>query len=75
MAVFSIQLFPVWVLIFSVYAFWVPCFFVALKSAIVPLLMAVMLGMGMTLRWADFRRVRTHWWAIVLGVSSCYRTS
>lgn len=69
MAVFSIHLFPIWVLIFSVYAFWAPSFFIELKGAIVPLLMAVMLGMGMTLRWADFRRVRTHRWAIVLGVS------
>ncbi len=69
MAVFSIHLFPVWVLIFSVYAFFSPTFFVGLKSAIVPLLMLVMFGMGMTLRWQDFRQVMQNKAAVLLGVS------
>lgn len=69
MAVFSIHLFPVWVLIFSVYAFFSPTFFVDLKSAIVPLLMLVMFGMGMTLRWQDFRQVMQNKAAVLLGVS------
>ncbi|MDG4812778.1 bile acid:sodium symporter family protein [Hydrogenovibrio sp. 3SP14C1] len=68
MAIFSIYLFPVWVLIFSAYALIFPEPLVELKSSIVPLLMAVMLGMGMTLRWQDFAEVLQRKSAVALGV-------
>lgn len=68
MAVFSIYLFPVWVLIFSAYALIFPAPLVEMKSSIVPLLMAVMLGMGMTLRWQDFAGVLQRKSAVMLGV-------
>lgn len=68
MAIFSIYLFPVWVLIFSAYALIFPEPLVELKSSIVPLLMAVMLGMGMTLRWQDFVEVLQRKRAVALGV-------
>lgn len=68
MAIFSIYLFPVWVLIFSAYALIFPEPLVEMKSSIVPLLMAVMLGMGMTLRWQDFAEVLQRKSAVMLGV-------
>lgn len=68
MAIFSIYLFPVWVLIFSAYALIFPAPLVEMKSSIVPLLMAVMLGMGMTLRWQDFAEVLQRKSAVLLGV-------
>ncbi|QBZ83247.1 Pantothenate precursors transporter PanS [Hydrogenovibrio crunogenus] len=68
MAIFSIYLFPVWVLIFSAYALIFPEPLVEMKSSIVPLLMAVMLGMGMTLRWQDFVDVLQRKTAVMLGV-------
>lgn len=68
MAIFSIYLFPVWVLIFSAYALIFPELLVEMKSSIVPLLMAVMLGMGMTLRWQDFAEVLQQKSAVMLGV-------
>lgn len=68
MAIFSIYLFPVWVLIFSAYALIFPAPLVEMKSSIVPLLMAVMLGMGMTLRWQDFAEVLQRKSAVMLGV-------
>lgn len=68
MAIFSIYLFPVWVLVFSGYALVFPETLVEMKSSIVPLLMAVMLGMGMTLRWQDFVEVLQRKRAVALGV-------
>lgn len=50
-------LFPLWALLFSFIAFYSPQVFADLKGWIVPLLMAVMLGMGFTLRWQDFQSV------------------
>ena len=42
-------------------------------SALVPyLLMVIMLGMGMTLRWADFAIVARRPWALLLGVAAQY---
>ena len=51
------QLFPLWALVFSLLAWWQPQWLVAGKPAIVPLLMLIMFGMGLTLRWDDFRQV------------------
>ena len=51
------HLFPVWALLLSAVAFYVPQPFVELKPGIIPLLAVIMLGMGMTLTVEDFKRV------------------
>ncbi|BCN93163.1 bile acid:sodium symporter [Thiomicrorhabdus immobilis] len=61
--------FPVWALSISVVALMFPQWFVDLKVWIVPLLMAVMLGMGLTLRWQDFISVWQHRTVVALGVA------
>lgn len=60
--------FPFWALVLSGFAFFYPQFFVDLKSWIVPLLMAVMLGMGLTLSWSDFKQVWQNRLVVGLGV-------
>jgi len=62
------QLFPVWALLFSVLAYYQPGLFVDLKPAIIPLLVVIMLGMGMTLRFEDFRRVLATPKVIIIGL-------
>lgn len=62
------QLFPLWAVIFSVSAFFKPAFFTGLKDAIVPLLAIIMIGMGMMLSAADFKRVFRQPRAISLGI-------
>ncbi|MEQ3725340.1 bile acid:sodium symporter family protein [Alcanivorax sp.] len=62
------QLFPLWALLFSLLAYWQPQWLVGGKSAIVPLLMLIMFGMGLSLSWDDFRRVFTRPAVIGLGV-------
>ena len=61
--------FPIWAILISVLALFYPHWFVDLKSWIVPLLMIVMLGMGLTLRWQDFKLVWQHRLVVGLGVS------
>ncbi|HCE40837.1 bile acid:sodium symporter family protein [Alloalcanivorax profundimaris] len=48
------RLFPLWAILFSGFAFAFPDQLATLSWAIVPLLMLIMFGMGMTLTWADF---------------------
>jgi len=60
--------FPIWAILISVLALFYPHWFVDLKSWIVPLLMAVMLGMGLTLRWQDFKQVWQNRMVVGLGV-------
>ncbi|TCK02305.1 bile acid:sodium symporter family protein [Marinobacterium mangrovicola] len=62
------QLFPLWAVLFSACAFFLPNLFVDLKSAIVPLLTIIMLAMGLTLTPADFVNVLRYRTAILLGV-------
>jgi BASS family bile acid:Na+ symporter len=52
-----VNLFPLWALVFSSLAWFYPVEFSQLKTAIVPLLAAVMFCMGMTLTLADFKAV------------------
>ena len=66
------QLFPLWALVFSLLAWWQPQWLVAGKPAIVPLLMLIMFGMGLTLRWDDFRQVFKRPGVIALGVALHY---
>lgn len=50
-------LFPLWVLLLSFCAYFLPPVFLSFKSYITPLLMAIMFFMGVTLRLEDFARV------------------
>lgn len=61
-------LFPVWVLLGSILAFYFPDWFVSLKPYIGWLLGLVMLGMGMTLKFDDFSAVSKRPGVIGLGV-------
>lgn len=65
---FLTRLFPLWALLFSLLAFFSPASFVPLKAYIIPLLMAIMFGMGMTLVPADFKRVFLNPGVIGIGV-------
>ena len=69
MPAFVIRLFPVWALLFSALAVWQPTLFTPLKAGIIPLLMLIMFGMGMTLTLSDFARVWQQPAVIGLGVA------
>lgn len=60
--------FPLLAIAVSVLAWYEPQPLLGLKDAIVPLLTIVMFCMGLTLRWADFRRVWNKPQPIALGV-------
>jgi BASS family bile acid:Na+ symporter len=51
------RLFPLWAVLLSALALAVPEWFVPFKGAIIPLLVVIMFGMGMTLTPEDVRRV------------------
>jgi BASS family bile acid:Na+ symporter len=51
------SLFPLWALLATAVGYAFPAAVAGASSAIVPLLTVIMFGMGITLRWADFRRV------------------
>lgn len=63
------RLFPLWAILLSAIALWQPEPFRSLESGIVPLLMIIMFGMGMTLQLQDFARVWQQPAAIGLGVA------
>lgn len=65
----AIFLFPVWAVLVSIFAFLFPDLFTQLKSWIVPLLVMVMLGMGLTLKWQDFTRVLAYRNVVVIGIA------
>jgi len=62
------RLFPLLAIVVSVLAWYEPQPLTGLKDAIIPLLTIVMFCMGLTLRWADFRRVWNKPQPIALGV-------
>ena len=64
--------FPLWAIILSTIAYHYPAFFTDMKPAIIPLLVIIMFGMGMTLTVADFRRVLSKPQIIGLGVAIQY---
>lgn len=66
------KLFPIWAILFSILAYFYNGFFAVFKSAIVPLLTVVMFGMGMTLKWENFREIFKSPLLILLGVSLQY---
>lgn len=61
-------LFPILAIAVSVVAFFLPAPFVTLKAWIVPGLGLIMLGMGLTLTFADFREVMARPLALILGL-------
>ncbi len=66
------KLFPLWAILFSFIAFYFNNFFIIFKSAIVPLLIVVMFGMGMTLTWDNFKKIFKSPLVILLGFSLQY---
>ncbi len=66
------KLFPLWAIIFSLIAFYLSDFFSTFRSAIVPLLIVVMFGMGMTLTWDNFKRIFKSPLVILLGFGLQY---
>jgi BASS family bile acid:Na+ symporter len=66
------KLFPLWAILFSIVAFFCDSFFSFFKSAIVPLLILVMFGMGMTLTWDSFKKIFKSPMVILLGFSLQY---
>jgi BASS family bile acid:Na+ symporter len=66
------KLFPLWAILFSLFAYFYNELFVDLKSAIVPLLTVVMFGMGMTLKWKNFSEIFKSPLVILLGLSLQY---
>ncbi|MBS63756.1 bile acid:sodium symporter family protein [Salinisphaera sp.] len=60
--------FPLVAGVLAVVAYLAPGAFVAGKPAIVPLLVVIMFGMGLTLTPADFSRAITRWPVVLLGV-------
>jgi BASS family bile acid:Na+ symporter len=63
-----IRLFPLWALLLSAIAVLLPDLFRPLKPTIIPLLITIMFGMGMTLTLRDFARVWQQPAVIGLGV-------
>lgn len=63
-----LQLFPLWALLACGVAFVAPDLFIASKGLIVPLLMAIMLSMGLTLTTSDFVRVKERKFAVLAGL-------
>lgn len=66
------QLFPLWAIILSIAAYFLPDLFVPFKTSIIPLLAVVMFGMGMTLKWENFNKVVKSPKIIWIGVSLQY---
>ena len=66
------KLFPLWAILFSLIAYFYNELFSGFKSAIIPLLIVVMFGMGMTLKWENFREIFKSPLVILLGFSLQY---
>lgn len=62
------RLFPLWAILLSILAYFVPALFVDFKSWIVPLLSLIMFGMGLSLKPADFLNVLTDPKVIFIGL-------
>lgn len=65
----KLLIFPLAAFIASVFAYWQPELLVGLKGWIIPLLMLVMLGMGLTLHWQDFKKVWGLKKVVLVGVA------
>ena len=67
-----IQFFPLWAILLSALAYFFPALFIPLKPGIIPLLMVIMFGMGITLTLGDFLRVLRQPSILLLGVALQY---
>lgn len=66
------NLFPLWAILISASAYFAPGYFSPYKTLIIPFLIIIMFGMGVTLTWADFRRAFGNLKIIGLGVTLQY---
>ncbi len=66
------RFFPILAVAFSVIAYFTADWFSQWRSSIVPMLMVVMLGMGLTLKASDFLDVLKKAWIILIGVGIQY---
>ena len=64
----STSLFPIWVILFSVWAFLEPQYWSNLSFLIIPLLSLIMFSMGLTLKVEDFYRIFKNFKIIYLGI-------
>ncbi len=64
----STTLFPLWVILFSIWAILEPQYWSDLTFLIIPLLSLIMFSMGLTLRAEDFFRIFKNLKIICLGV-------
>lgn len=60
--------FALWVVLFAAIAMWMPEAFIWLKAYIAIMLGIIMFGMGMTMRFADFKQVLNRPKAVFIGV-------
>ncbi len=72
LTIWATRLFPLVVLLTAAAAWVWPWALTPAKPAIVPLLMVIMLGMGMTLRGSDFVRAARDWRVVAAGVGVQY---
>ncbi len=68
----TLLLFPLWALLLSAVAYVMPQWFTPWREAIVPLLMVIMFGMGMTITLKDFVRVWSRPGVLAFGVTLQY---
>ena len=64
----TIRLFPVWAIILSMLAYYMPAPFIQLKPGIVPMLTIIMFSMGLTLNIDDFKRALSMPRLIITGL-------
>ena len=62
------NLFPVWVIVFSIWAYFDSQTWTALQTFVIPLLSIVMFSMGLTLKTKDFYRIFKNFKIILLGI-------
>ena len=62
------RLFPLWVIVFSIWAYFDSQTWTALQTFVIPLLSIVMFSMGLTLKTKDFYRIFKNFKIILLGI-------
>ena len=62
------SLFPLWVIVFSIWAYFDSQTWTALQTFVMPLLSIVMFSMGLTLKTKDFYRIFKNFKIILLGI-------
>ena len=64
-----VLVFPLWAGVLALVAYIAPALFTPAAGAIVPLLVVIMFGMGLTLLPADFGRALARWPVVLLGLA------